>query len=75
MLTSKKGKMNFKKTVEKLLDDNERSLSWLGRKLGKSPQNMQAYLKTNNPKMTFLKEVAAVFEMDETEFINIKIKD
>lgn len=66
--------MKFKKIVDGLLEADERTVSWLGRKLNRSPQNMRHALLSDNPPIKLIKEVAEVFNLTEVEFIELEEK-
>ncbi len=61
--------MDFNKIVSKLLEDDERSVSWLARRLAKSRQNMSSILESNNPTSKVVEEVAGVFGLKVSEFV------
>ena len=63
--------MNLKKIVDKLLESDERTVSWLGRKIGRSPQNLRHALLSENPQINLVKDISEVFEMEVSEFIKL----
>lgn len=65
--------MEFKKRVEDLLKERERSKAWLGRRIKKTPQAMLSLLKTDNPKIELVQDISNVFGMTVDQFINPKL--
>lgn len=63
--------MDFNKIVLELLAKDERSISWLARKLNKSRQNMASILAANNPTSKMIEDVAGVFNMKMSEFVEL----
>lgn len=61
--------MDFNKIVLGLLKKDERSISWLARKMEKSRQNMASILSANNPTSKVIEDTSAVFNMKVSEFI------
>ena len=65
------GFMKFKKIVGELLKKDDRSVSWLGRQTGRSPQAMRQVLLSENPTIGTIKQIAEIFKMTEAEFIKL----
>lgn len=63
--------MKFKKIVGELIKKEDRSVSWLGRQTGRSPQAMRKILQSENPTIGTIKQIAGVFNMTEVEFIKL----
>lgn len=61
--------MDFNKIVLELLKKDERSISWLARKVSKSRQNMFSILAANNPTSRVIEDISAVFNLKVSEFI------
>lgn len=67
--------MTFRKRVEELLKEQDRSMAWLGRQLNKSPQAMQSHLITDNPKIGLIQDISNVFNMTIDQFISPKSEE
>lgn len=66
---NEKEPMEFKEIVDKLLKKDDRSVSWLGRQTGRTPQAMRKALLSKNPTIGTINQVAGIFNITGVELI------